>query len=427
MALLQQSRVRVLILVVILLAAGAGVWYWATSGRESTDDAQVDARVTQISARVGGTVAKVAVNDNQLVEAGAPLIELDPRDYQVAIDKARAELADAEANALAAQSSIPIASTNATSGVTTARGGVLQAQSGISAAEKEIEAAHARLVAAQARLREAEANAAKSARDVERLRGLLAKDEISQQQFDATSAGAEAQKAAVDSARSQAAEAEAGIRVAESRLMQARAGADQAHAELQSAQTGPSQVAATRARASAAEARVMQARANLAQAELHLQYTTVKAPARGIVSKKGVNVGQVVQAGQPLLALVQIDDVWITANFKETQLKNMRPGQRATIDVDAYGGREFNGKVDSVAGATGARFSLLPPENATGNFTKVVQRVPVKLVLDPAEAAHAGWLRAGLSVTAEVDTRGPDAQRLGLFGAAAATLERVVR
>ena len=401
MALLQQSRVRVLILIVILLAAGAGVWYWATSGRESTDDAQVDARVTQIAARIPGTVARVAISDNQQVEAGTVLVELDPRDYQVALDKARAELADAEANALAAQSSIPIASTSAASGVTTARGGVLQAQSGIAAAEKEIEAAHARLVSAQARLREAEANATKSARDVERLRGLLAKDEISQQQFDATTAAADAQKAAVDSARSQAAEAEAGIRVAESRLVQARAGADQAHAELQTAQTGPSQVAATRARASAAEARVMQARANLAQAELHLQYTTVKAPARGIVSKKGVNVGQVVQGGQPLLALVQIDDVWITANFKETQLKDMRPGQRATIDVDAFGGREFKGKVDSLAGATGARFSLLPPENATGNFVKVVQRVPVKIVLDAGQDPEH-LLRPGMSVTPTV-------------------------
>jgi len=404
MALLQQSRVRVLVLIVILLAAGAGVWYWATSGRESTDDAQVDARVTQIAARIPGTVARVAISDNQLVEAGAVLVELDPRDYQVALDKARAELADAEANALAAQSSIPIASTSAASGVTTARGGVLQAQSGIAAAEKEIEAARARLVSAQARLREAEANATKSARDVERLRGLLAKDEISQQQFDATTAAAEAQKAAVDSARSQAAEAEAGIRVAESRLMQARAGADQAHAELQTAQTGPSQVAATRARAAAAEARVMQARATLAQAELHLQYTTVKAPARGIVSKKGVNVGQVVQGGQPLLALVQIDDVWITANFKETQLKNMRPGQRATIDVDAYGGREYKGKVDSLAGATGARFSLLPPENATGNFVKVVQRVPVKIVLDAGQDPEH-LLRPGMSVTPTVHVK----------------------
>jgi len=404
MALLQQSRVRVLVLIVILLAAGAGVWYWATSGRESTDDAQVDARVTQIAARIPGTVARVAISDNQLVEAGAVLVELDPRDYQVALDKARAELADAEANALAAQSSIPIASTSAASGVTTARGGVLQAQSGIAAAEKEIEAARARLVSAQARLREAEANATKSARDVERLRGLLAKDEISQQQFDATTAAAEAQKAAVDSARSQAAEAEAGIRVAESRLMQARAGADQAHAELQTAQTGPSQVAATRARASAAEARVMQARATLAQAELHLQCTTVKAPARGIVSKKGVNVGQVVQGGQPLLALVQIDDVWITANFKETQLKNMRAGQRAEIEVDAYGGKAFTGHVDSISPATGARFSLLPPENATGNFVKVVQRVPVKIVLDAGQDPEH-LLRPGMSVTPTVHVK----------------------
>jgi membrane fusion protein, multidrug efflux system len=404
MALLKQSRVRVIVLIVVLLAAGAGVWFWATSGRESTDDAQVDARVTQIAARVPGTVAKVAVGDNQLVEAGTVLVELDPRDYQVALDKARAELADAEANALAAHSTIPIASTTAASDITTARGGVLQAQSGIVAAEKEIEAARARLVTAQARLREAEANATKSARDVERLRGLLAKDEISQQQFDATTAAAEAQKAAVDSARSQAAEAEAGIRVAESRLAQARAGADQAHAELQTAQTGPSQVAATRARASAAQARVMQARANLAQAELNLQYATVKAPARGIVSKKGVNVGQVVQAGQPLLALVQIDDVWVTANFKETQLKDMRPGQRATIDVDAYGGREFKGKVDSLAGATGARFSLLPPENATGNFVKVVQRVPVKIVLDAGQDPEH-LLRPGMSVTPTVHVK----------------------
>src|SRR6185369_15260069 len=336
----------------------------------------------------------VAVDDNPLVEAGALLVELDPRDYQVAVDKARAELADAEATAVAAQSSIPITSTTAASNVTTAQGGV-------AASETEIEAARARIVSAQARLREAEANAAKSARDVERLRGLLAKDEISKQMFDATSATAEAQKAAVDSARSQVAEAEAGLRVAESKLAQARAGEQQAHAEMQTAQTGPSQVAATRARASAAEARVQQFRAALAQAELNLQYTTVKAPVRGIVSKKGINVGQVVQAGQPLLAIVQIDDVWVTANYKETQLKAMRPGQRAVISVDAYGGREYKGKVDSIAGATGARFSLLPPENATGNFVKVVQRVPVKIVLEPGQDPEH-LLRPGMSVTPTV-------------------------
>jgi membrane fusion protein (multidrug efflux system) len=404
MSFFQQSRVRLLIGVVLVVVLAAGVWAWTAAGRESTDDAQVDARVTQIAARVPGTVARVAVNDNQLVEAGTVLVELDPRDYQVAVDKARAELADAEATALAARTTIPIASTTASSDVTTARGGIMQAQSGVVAAEKEIEAARARLITAQARLREAEANAAKAARDVERLRGLLAKDEISQQQFDTTAAAADALKAGVDSARSQIAEAEAGIRVAESRLAQARAAEDQAHAELQTAQTGPSQVAATRARASSAEARVMQARANLAQAELNLQYAAVKAPARGIVSKKGVNTGQVVQSGQPLLALVQIDDVWVTANFKETQLKNMRPGQRATIDVDAFGGREFKGKVDSLAGATGARFSLLPPENATGNFVKVVQRVPVKILLEPGQDPEH-LLKPGMSVVPTVYTK----------------------
>ncbi len=398
---LQQSRVRLIIGAVLLLALGAGAWVWSTSGRENTDDAQIDAHVTQMAARVSGTVVTVAVDDNRLVEAGALLLQLDPGDYRVAVDKARAELADAEATAVAAQSRVPITSTTAASNVTTARGGITQAQSGVTASEKEIEAAQARIVSAQARLREAEANAAKSARDVERLRGLLAKDEISQQMFDATSATAEAQKAAVDSARSQIAEAEAGVRVAESKLAQARAGEDRARAEMRTAQTGPSQMTATRARASAAEARAQQARATLAQAELNLQYATITAPVRGIVSKKGINAGQVVQAGQPLLAIVQIDDVWVTANFKETQLKALRPGQRAVIAVDAYGGRQYTGKVDSIAGATGARFSLLPPENATGNFVKVVQRVPVKIVLDPGQDPDH-LLRPGMSATPTV-------------------------
>ncbi len=398
---LQQPRVRLVIGAVLLLGLGAGVWAWSSSARENTDDAQVDAHVTQIAARVSGTVTRVAVDDNQLVEAGALLVQLDPADYQVAVDKARAELADAEASAVAAQSSVPITSTTAASNVTTARGGITQAQSGVAASAKEIEAANARLITAQARQREAEANAVKSARDVERLRGLLAKDEVSQQMFDATTATATAQKAGVDSARSQVTEAEAGIRVAESKLAQARAGEDQAHAEMQTAQTGPSQIAGIKARAAQAEAHAQQARANLAQAELNLRYATVKAPVRGVVSKKGINVGQVVQGGQPLLAIVQIDEVWVTANFKETQLKDMRPGQRTEIAVDAYGGRTYTGKVDSIAGATGARFSLLPPENATGNFVKVVQRVPVKIVLDPGQDPEH-LLRPGMSVTPTV-------------------------
>jgi len=398
------GRFRVIILVVAVLAIGAGAWWYSSQGHESTDDAQVDAHVTQIASRIGGTVLKVAVNDNQVVEAGTVLVEIDPRDYQVAVDKARAELADAEAAAIAAQSNVPITSTSTESGASAAQSGVDQARSVIDTAGKEVEVARARLTAAQSRLREVEANAARSKRDVERLKGLLAKDEVSQQQYDAAVAAADAQAAAADTARAQIAEAEAGIRMSESRQGQAQAAEQQARAMLRSAQTGPEQVTAMRARAASAQAHVEQAKATLAQAELNLQYAVIKAPVRGIVSKKGVNVGQVIQGSQPLLSLVLADEVWVTANFKETQLTDMRPGQRVAITVDAYGGTSFQGKVDSIAAATGARFSLLPPENATGNFVKVVQRVPVKITLDSGQdPGHL--LRPGMSVTPTVYTK----------------------
>jgi membrane fusion protein (multidrug efflux system) len=400
----QQSRVRIGLAVVLLAIIGIVVWLFLTAGRESTDDAQVEGHVVQISARVGGTVQRVAVQDNQRVAAGAVLVELDPRDYQVAVERARAELADAQATATAAQSGVPISATSATSNVTSAHGSVEQAQSMIEGAQKEIDAARARLTTAQARQREAEANAAKATRDVERLRGLLAKDEVSQQQFDAASAAADAQRAAVDSAASQVAEAEAGVRVAESKLSQARVGEQQARAGLRTAETGPQQVAAMRARAEAAAAHVEQQKAVLAQAELNLQYTTVKAPVGGIVSRKTVEVGQIIQVGQPLLALIPLEDVWVTANFKETQLTNMRPGQKAVVKVDAYGGKEFQGHIDSIAAATGARFSMLPPENATGNYVKVVQRIPVKIVLDPGQDPDH-LLRPGMSVVPTVYTK----------------------
>ncbi len=401
---IRSGQFRAIAGIVLLVVVVVAAWLWLTRGRESTDDAQVDGRVTQIAARVGGTVLRVSVTDNVAVDAGTVLVEIDPRDYQVALDRARAELADAEASALAAVSNVPLTSTTATSGVTTALGSVEQAQGAVDAAQKEVEAARARITTAQARLREAEANAAKTAKDVERLRGLLAKDEVSQQQFDATASSAEAQRAAVDSSRSQVVEAEAGIRVAESRLRQAGGAEQQARAGLSSAQTIPEQMAATKARASAAQARVESAKATLAQAELNLQYTTVKAPAKGVVARKSVNLGQVVQPGQPLLAVVEVSDIWITANYKETQLTDMRPGQRAIVTVDAYGGRKFEGHVDSIAAATGSRFSLLPPENATGNFVKVVQRVPVKIVLDNGQDTDQ-LLRPGMSVTPTVYTR----------------------
>lgn len=398
------GRFRVILVVLAALVVGAGAWWWSSRGHESTDDAQVDAHVTQMASRVGGTVLKVAVSDNQLVEAGTVLVEIDPRDYQVAVDRAKAELADAEAAAIAAQSGVPITSTATESGVSSAQSALDQVRIAIETAAKEVEVARARLTAAQSRLRESEANATRSRRDVERLKGLLAKDEVSQQQYDAAVAAADAQAAAVDTSKAQIAEAEAGVRMSESRQAQAKASEVSARAGLRNAQTGPEQVTAMRARASSAQARVEQMKASLAQAELNLQYTVIKAPVRGVVSKKNVNPGQVIQGGQPLLSLVQSDEVWITANFKETQLTDMRPGQRVTIAVDAYEGKAFQGKVDSIAAATGSRFSLLPAENATGNFVKVVQRVPVKIALEGGQDPEH-LLRPGMSVTPTVYTR----------------------
>jgi len=398
------QRVRILIGVVVLVAIGVGVWWWIAAGRESTDDAQVDAHITPIASRVGGTVLHVLVEPNQEVEAGAVLVEIDKRDYEVALERARAELADAEAVAVAAKASVPITSTTASSNVTTARGGVEQADASYLEAQQAVEVARTRLSTAQAREREAEANSLKATRDVERLKPLLAKDEIAQQQFDAAVAAAAANKAATESAQAQVKEAELGIRVAESRLAQAGVGRQQASAGLKTAQTGPEQVTASRARADAADAKVRQNKAMVKQAELNLEYATVKAPVKGIVSRKSVETGQVIQPGQPLMTIIPLDRVWVTANFKETQLANMRPGQRVKIEVDAYDGREFSGKVESLAAATGSRFSLLPPDNATGNYVKVVQRVPVRILLDEGQDPEQ-LLRPGMSVVPTVYTR----------------------
>ncbi len=388
----------------IVLAIAAAGAYWFYSGRESTDDAQVDGHITAMAARVGGTVRAVHVKDNQHVKRGDVLVEIAPEDYQIAVDRAAAELADAEAGSEAAAAGVPLTATTTASDVRTAGGGLEQAQAGVTLAERDLDAARARLAAEQAHQREKQADAAKSQRDVERLKALVAKDEISQQQFDAAASASDAARAAADAAAADVTAAEHAVEMAAGRITQARAGASQAQAAVAAARTAPQQMAATRARAAAAEARVKQARAALAQARLNLDYTTVKAAADGIVSKKSVEVGQIVQPGQPLLAIVQLDDVWVTANFKETQLRDIRVGQRASISVDALGGRKFPAHVDSIAAATGARFSLLPAENATGNYVKVVQRVPVKLVFEPGtDTGHQ--LRPGLSVIATVYTQ----------------------
>jgi membrane fusion protein (multidrug efflux system) len=398
-----RKRVMAAIAAVVVLVVVIAFWLHSR-GREATDDAQVDGRITQIAAKVGGPVLKVNVDNNNAIAAATVLVQIDPRDYEVAVEKARAELADAQANAAAATTGVPIARIETTAGVSTASGGVQQAEAGVTGAEHEIQVAQANLATAQARQREKEAAATKAGRDVERLRGLVQKDEISQQQFDAAVAAADAARAAADAAKSEVIAAQGGIPVAQQRAAQARGAAAQARAGLATAQTAPQQLQVSQARAAAAQARVQQAQAALKQAQLNLDYTMIKAPGAGIVSRKAVEPGQIVQAGQPLMAIVDLDRIWITANFKETQLTSMRPGQKATVEVDALGGRAFDGHVDSIAGATGAKFSLLPPENATGNFVKVVQRIPVKIYLEAGQDPDHR-LRPGMSVTPTVFVR----------------------
>lgn len=389
--------------VLVVAAIVTGIIYLGR-GHESTDDAQVEGRITQIATRVGGPILELNVTDNQFVEKGTVLARIDPREYQVAVDRAAAELADAEATALAAGAGVPIAATSTSSDLQTASGGVDDAVAGIAVANAQLEAARAELQAAEARARERQATATRAARDVERLKPLVEKEEVAQQQFDAAVAGADAARAAVDAAQSEVAAAKTAVAVAEQRAVQARVAATRAEAALAAAKTGPEQVQATRARAAAADARVKQARAVLAQAQLNLDRTVIVAPSDGVIGKRSIELGQQVQAGQPLFALVSRDDVWVIANFKETQLAAMRAGQRAEVEVDALGGQTFRGVVDSIGAATGAKFSLLPPENATGNYVKVVQRVPVKIVLDGGQDPDH-HLRPGLSVVPTVYTK----------------------
>jgi membrane fusion protein, multidrug efflux system len=383
----------------ILIVGGYAGWNYLSQW-ESTDDAQIDGHIHPINARVGGTVNSVNVNDNQLVQAGTVVAQIDPRDYEIAVARAEAELLQAQAAAQGAQANIPIASSTAGVQITSSEAIAERAKGGVEVAAKELAAAQAKLNSAQARVKEAQANATRTSRDLERMQQLIAKDEISHQQFDAATSAAEAARAAVESAQAGVLQAQQEVAAAHARTSQSQAELQQAQAEAQGAKTAPQQVVITRAQAKSADARVQLAKAALDQARLNLEYTSIKAPVTGIVSKKTVEAGQVIQAGQPLMAVIPQDDIWVTANFKETQLGDMHPGQSTTVTVDAFGGRTFNAHIDSIASATGARFSLLPPENATGNYVKVVQRIPVKIAFDQGD--QISQLHPGMSVIVKV-------------------------
>jgi len=371
----------------VLIVAVFFLWRYLAS-YESTDDAQIDGHVNSVSARVSGHVLKLNVQDNQYVEKGTVLVEIDPADYEVAVAQARAEYADAQAQAAAAGINVPITNVSTSSQVSGAQAGVNSAQAGIAAAHQQFEAAKSQIV-------QADANNTKAQNDLLRYKLLIDKQEISQQQYDQAVASAQASAATLQAARASADAYAAQIEQAQSKLQQA--GAD-----LRTAGTAPQTMRATRSRALSAQANADRKKAELDQAELNLLYTKVIAPVSGAVSNRTVEVGQNVQPGQEMMKVIPLDevDIWVTANFKETQLKSIRPGLPAEIAVDANG-KTYKGHVDSTAGASGARFSLLPPENATGNYVKVVQRIPVKIVFDKGEIKEHE-LRPGMSVVPKV-------------------------
>lgn len=385
----------------ILAAAAAGLLIAVVAGYfirnafvyEETDDAQVDGHVMPLSARIAGQIQEVRVIEGQVVHAGDVLVVIDPKDYKIAVDEAKANLADAEATANTSLWTVLVTSASVMSGLDSAQTGVDNAEAGVRAAAQNLEAARASLA-------EAQANADKTDADLTRYSQLVAKEDISRQQYDQAVAAAKANRAAVVSAQAAVASNEQALHQAQGRLLQSKA-------DLRSARTAPRQISVARSRAEAANAQVALRKAELEQAELNLGYTVVRSPVTGIVGKKSAEVGENVTVGQELVDVVPLNDVWVTANFKETQLATMRPGDPVEIKVDAYG-RKWKGHVTNLGGGTGSVFSLLPPENATGNYVKVVQRVPVRIDFKGTRGADFnadGLLKPGLSVEPEVKVR----------------------
>jgi len=416
-------RQRLLLLVVVaailLGALGYGAYllhYWRT--HVSTDDAYVTAHLAPVSARIPGTVVEVRVDDNQDVKAGDILVRLDPKDYEVAVVQARAAADSAKADLENARVNVPLTDETTRSLVQQSEAAEAGAKEASQVALHDLEERRGQLKAreaaeagAKAAVRMAEADLERAGLDRDRMKELVEAKMVAQQDYDHADAAFKSAQAALDVARQKVSQAQeetlqaaSAVRSQTAAVAQSRRREQEAEAALANARSQRQQVKVRQAQVDAAQSRVGQALANLRQAELNLEYTTIKAPVGGRVTMKTVEIGQVVQSGQPLLSIVDLDDVWVVANYKETALTNVRPGQRATIEVDTYPGAVFKARVDSIQAGSGAVFSLLPPENATGNFVKVVQRVPVKLVFEPGENSHH-LLVPGMSVVPTIAIR----------------------
>jgi membrane fusion protein (multidrug efflux system) len=384
------TRRFIIIAVVAVLVIGAALFYWRSTFTEDTDDAQVNGNLYQVSSRVSGQVIHVDVEEQQFVHQGDPIAEIDPKDSQVALEQAQANLANAEAEYQQAVVNVPITSVQTNTTIQTSGSDVLGSQA-------QVEQAQAQVQVNKAKVLSAAAQAQKSALDVQRYTPLVAKDVISKQQFDAAVAQAAADEGALEAAKRDVAAQEQTVNLNLQRLAQSRSN------QVQSEKNGPKQVAVQQARAAAALASIKEAQAKVDQAQLNLGYTKILAPITGIVSNKSVAFGQNLSVGQSLMTIVPLTDLWVTANFKETQLKQMHKGQEVDIEVDALGGRKFTGKIDEIGGATGSSLSLFPPENATGNYVKVVQRIPVRINFTNLDQENKDFaLRIGMSVEPKV-------------------------
>ncbi len=385
-----RKRLRALLIVAVIgvIAIVGGVLFWRYAQTyESTDDAQINSHLNNISTRVSGTVAHVYVEENQFVKAGQVIADLDPRDYELAVEQARAQLTESQAEVQVENPGVPITQTSNQTTISSVQADILNAQAGVAAAERD----HA---AAIAKLRESEARAAKAQADIARYKMLVDKDEVSKEQFDQVIAESKVQAATVDSSRESAAAAQKTIEQRRAQLSQVQTRLNEAN------QNAPQQLAIRRATVRSKQAGADSAKAQVDRALLDLSYVKIIAPVNGIVSKRTVEVGQRIQPGQQLFTMAQIDDLWVTANFKETQLKHIVPGQRVSVQIDAFD-QTFDGYVESLPASTDAISSLLPPENATGNYVKVVQRMPVRIRFKKDQQG-VERLRPGMSVVPKI-------------------------
>ena len=386
---LRDHPIKVVIFLLVLTGAAIGgyrLWNYLDS-YESTDDAEIDGDIYAVTSRIAGTVKAVYVQDNQAVKAGQLLVDLDPRDYEVSLEQAKAALNESRTLVAIAKPNVPITSVSTQTTVSSSVADIAQTRAAVAGAQRDYESA-------VADIRRTEADNVKAQADLARYKMLIAKDEISKQQYDQAEAAAKSAAADVDAKRATAEAYARNIEEAQARLEQSQT------KRIEAERNRPQQIAIQSATVDNRQASAMHQQTLVDQAVLNLSYTKIFAPVDGIIGKKNAEPGQQVAPGQQLMADVPVSDIWVTANFKETQLKKMHPNQRATIHVDSYD-RDYEGYVESIAGATGARFSLLPPENATGNYVKVVQRLPVRIRIKEGEDPKHE-LRPGMSVDPKV-------------------------